>query len=199
MAGFGCFPKKTIFKWGKERNLLCGASDSGACGMAGAAISPIAYGQGEGEVFWSFGGLVTVKATSETTGGGVGVIEVLAPKGAGSPLHVHHREDEWFYVIEGELTFWVGGRTIQAPAGSFVFGPRDIPHTFMVKSELSRFLLVVEPGGFVGFMRELSQPALTLTPPPPPTEPPDMEFIMSAAARYGIEILGPPGIPEEKA
>ncbi|MES2220963.1 MAG: hypothetical protein V4587_08365, partial [Acidobacteriota bacterium] len=59
--------------------------------------------------------------------------------------------------------------------------------------------LVVEPGGFVGFMRELSQPALTLTPPPPPTEPPDMEFIMSAAARYGIEILGPPGIPEEKA
>jgi quercetin dioxygenase-like cupin family protein len=193
------FPQEIIFKCGKERNLLCGASDSGACGMAGAAISPIAYGRGEGEVFWSFGGLVTVKATSETTGGGVGVIEVLAAKGAGSPLHVHHREDEWFYVIEGELTFWVGGRTIQAPAGSFVFGPRDIPHTFMVKSELSRFLLVVEPGGFVGFMRELSEPALTLTPPPPPTEAPDMEFIMSAAARYGIEILGPPGIPEEKA
>jgi quercetin dioxygenase-like cupin family protein len=188
MVGFGCFPNETIFKCGKERNLLCSASDPGACGMAGAAISPIAYGRGEGEVFWSFGGLVTV-----------GVIEVLAPKGAGSPLHVHHREHEWFYVIEGELTFWVGGRTIQAPAGSFVFGPRDIPHTFMVKSELSRFLLAVEPGGFVGFMRELSRPALTLTPPPPPTEPPDMEFIMSTAARYGIEILGPPGIPEEKA
>ena len=167
--------------------------------MAGATIGPIAFAQGQGEVFWSFGGLVTVKATAETTGGGVGVVEVLAPRGAGSPLHVHHREDEWFYVIEGELTFWVGGRTIDAPAGSFVFGPRDIPHTFMVKSELSRFLLVVEPGGFESFMRDLSQPALTLTPPPPPTGPPDMEFILSTAARYGIEILGPPGIPGENA
>jgi quercetin dioxygenase-like cupin family protein len=83
--------------------------------MSGAAISPIAFAQGEGEVFWSFGGLVTVKATAETTGGGVEVIEILAPAGAGSPLHVHHREDEWFYVIEGELTFWVGGQTIHAP------------------------------------------------------------------------------------
>lgn len=166
--------------------------------MVGAAIRPIVFGQGEGEIFWSFGGLVMVKATSETTGGGVGVIEMIAPKGEGSPLHVHHREDEWFYVIEGELTFRVGGRTIHAPAGSFVFGPRDIPHTFLVKSDLSRFLLVAEPGGFESFMRELSRPALTLTPPPPLTEPPDMEFILTTAARYGIEILGPPGIPEDK-
>src|SRR5579863_6739930 len=98
--------------------------------MAGTAISPIAYGQGEGETFWSFGALATVKASAKTTGGAVGVIELLSPKGSGSPLHVHHREDEWFYVLEGELTFWVGGRIISAPAGSFVFGPRDIPHTF---------------------------------------------------------------------
>jgi quercetin dioxygenase-like cupin family protein len=50
---------------------------------------------------------------------------MLAPRGAGSPLHVHHREDEWLYVTDGELTFWVGGQVINAPAGSFVYGPRD--------------------------------------------------------------------------
>ena len=61
--------------------------------------------------------LATVKATGETTGGRVAVIEHLAPRGAGSPLHVHRREDEWFYVLEGELTFWVGGQVIVAPAG----------------------------------------------------------------------------------
>lgn len=164
--------------------------------MASYAVSPIALGQGEGDTFWSFGSLATVKASAETTGGRVGIMELLGPKGSGSPLHVHHREDEWFYVLEGELTFWVGGRVIVALAGAFVFGPRDIPHTFLVSSEMARFLLVTEPGGFEKFMRELSQPALTMTPPPPPSEPPDMALILATAARYGIEILGPPGIPE---
>ncbi len=55
-----------------------------------------------------FGKLATLKAPNETTDGRVAVIEYLAPRGAGSPRHVHHREDEWFYVLEGELTFWVG-------------------------------------------------------------------------------------------
>lgn len=163
--------------------------------MAASSVSPIAYGQGEGETFWSFGALTTIKASAKTTGGRVAIMEQLAPQGVGSPLHVHHNEDEWFYVTEGELTFWVGGQVIVAPAGAFVYGPRDIPHTFLVTSPMARFLLVTEPGGFENFMRELSQPALTPTPPPPPTEPPDMARIVATAARYGIEILGPPGIP----
>jgi len=164
--------------------------------MTVTTVSPIAYLQSEGESFWSFGGLATIKASAESTGGRVGVIEMLAPKGAGSPLHVHHREDEWFYITEGELTFWVGGRVIPAPTGAFVYGPRDIPHTFIVSSAQARFLVVAEPGGFEKFMRELSQPALTPTPPPPPSAPPDMDLIVATAAKYGIEILGPPGIPE---
>ena len=84
------------------------------------------------------------------------MIETLAPQGAGSPLHVHHREDEWFYVTEGELTFWVGGEVIDAPAGSFVYGPRGVPHTFMVSSPEARFLLVTEPAGFESFMLRAS-------------------------------------------
>jgi len=158
-------------------------------------VAPIVAGPGEGEALWFLGILATVKSTAETTGGAVAVIEHLAPQGSGSPLHVHSREDEWFYVIEGELTFWVGGETSVAPAGSFVFGPKGIPHTFMVSSEQARFLLVTEPAGFEAFMRAGSVPAERLEIPPAPTEPPDMAAMSALAAEYGLEILGPPGIP----
>ena len=80
--------------------------------------------------------------------------EQTAPRGSGSPLHVHHNEDEWFYVLEGELTIWVAGQTVVAPAGSFVFGPRDVPHTFIVSSDEARFLLVTQAAGFEGFIRD---------------------------------------------
>lgn len=159
------------------------------------AIAPIVAGRDEGEALWAFGGLALIKATGESTGGEVAVTEQLAPLGAGSPLHVHHREHEWFYVIEGELTFWVGGETTVAPAGSFVFGPKGIPHTFMVSSGQARFLLVTEPAGFDRFMRAAGEPAPRLEIPPAPTEPPDVAALTALAAEYDIEIIGPPGIP----
>lgn len=158
-------------------------------------IEPIGIGPGGGEALWVFGVLATVKASGAATGGRVSVIEHLAAKGAGSPLHVHRNEDEWFYVIEGNVAFWVGGKVIDAPAGSFVYGPRGIPHTFLVTSEQARFLLVAEPGGFDAFMRALSQPAGSLTPPPADLAMPAPEIIGAAASRFGIEILGPPGLP----
>ena len=91
------------------------------------AVNPIALKQGEGEALWFNGALVIVKASGETTAGRVTVIEHLAPEGSGPPVHVHHREDEWFYVIEGALTFWVGGRIIKASTGSFVYGTARYP------------------------------------------------------------------------
>ncbi len=157
-------------------------------------VTPIVAGPGEGEAVWFLGVLATIKSSAETTGGAVAVIEHLAPRGAGSPLHVHSREDEWFYVIEGELTLWVGGETIVAPAGSFVFGPKGIPHTFMVSSPEARFLLVAEPAGFEKFMRAAGEPAARLEIPPAATEPADVAALSAAAARYGIEITGTPGI-----
>jgi len=158
-------------------------------------VPPIALQAEEGEALWFLGFLVFVKASSENTDGRVAVIEHLGPRGAGSPLHVHSREDEWFYVTDGELTFWVGGEVIEAPAGSFVYGPSGIPHTFEVASEEARFLLVAEPAGFEGFLRGVAQPAKELTIPPPPSEPPDAAQLATAAAEYGVEIVGPPGIP----
>ena len=92
-------------------------------------------------------------------------------------------------------TVWVGGQLINAPEGSFVYGPRGIPHTFTVTSPEARFLLVTEPAGFERFMRALSEPAPSLSIPPPATEPPDFARLAAVAAEHGIEILGPPGIP----
>lgn len=160
-----------------------------------ATLAPVAHPAGEGESMWFFGGLTTIKADGVATGGRVMVTEQLAPRGSGSPLHVHHREDEWFYVLEGELTIWVAGTTVVAGPGAFVFGPRDVPHTFIVSSDRARFLLVTEPAGFEGFIRALATPAAAREIPPAPTAPPDMEPVLRAAADHGLEILGPPGIP----
>jgi quercetin dioxygenase-like cupin family protein len=160
------------------------------------SVAPIALAADAGEALWFLGFLVTVKASAETTGGRVAVLEHLAPRGAGSPLHVHRRENEWFYVLEGELTFWVGGEAIAAPAGSFVYGPREIPHTFIVSSDQARFLLVAEPAGFESFVRAVAEPAERLAIPPAATEPPDFARLAGIAAEHGIEILGPPGIPD---
>lgn len=160
-----------------------------------SAQSPIALQPREGEALWFMGFLATIKASTEETGGRVAVIHHLAPKGSGSPLHVHHRENEWFYVLEGELTIWVDGQVNRAPAGSFVFGPQDTPHTFTVSSEDdARFLLVTEPAGFEAFMRTCAEPAQSLA-LPPPSEPPDLQQMTAIASQYGIDILGPPGIP----
>jgi hypothetical protein len=83
---------------------------------------------------------------------------------------------------------------IEAPAGSFVYGPRDVPHSFLVSSPEARYLLVAEPAGFENFMRAVGQPAPTLTIPPagPPSDPAPL---VAAAAECGIDILGQPGIP----
>ena len=160
-----------------------------------APVAPIALAAGEGDALWFLGSLLHVKADSASTAGRVAVLEHRVARGNGSPLHVHHREDEWFYVLEGEVTFWVGGEVIVAGPGGFVYGPREIPHTFMVSSDEARFLLVAEPSDFGDFVRAFAEPAAADELPPPPTEAPDVEALTRLAADYGIDIIGPPGIP----
>ena len=139
--------------------------------------------------------LATIKATAEQTGGQSSLVEILAPDGYGSVLHVHHQEDEGFYILEGEMTFYVGDQTLKAHPGSFLFGPKDVPHAFTVDKGPARLLFVLSPAGFEDLIREMGEPARELTIPPQPEEPPDeaeMERMMTIAARYGGEILGPP-------
>jgi uncharacterized RmlC-like cupin family protein len=109
------------------------------------------------------------------------------------PLHVHHCEDEGFWILEGEFTFQVGDETIEASPGSFVFGPKDVPHTYNVGSGPARLLYVLSPAGFEDFIYATSEPAEELTLPPLPEGPPDpeeMERLGALARQHGIELLG---------
>ena len=160
-----------------------------------AASRTFAYEPGEGEALWWVGLLATIKASSEQTGGKYSVVEILAPDGYGSVVHVHHREDEGFYILEGEMNFYVGDQMIKAHPGSYLFGPRDVPHAFTVESGPARLLFVFSPAGLEGLIREMGEPARSLTVPPQLDEEPDeaeRERMAAIGARYGAEILGPP-------
>src|ERR687895_1099301 len=160
-----------------------------------AASRTFAHEPREGEALWWIGMLATIKATAEQTGGQYTLVEILAPEGFASPLHVHHFEDEGFWILEGEMTFYVGDQTIKAQPGSFLFGPKDVPHAFTVDSEPAKLLFAFSPAGLEAGIREMGEPARSLTVPPQPEEPPDeaeMERMAAIAARYGGEILGPP-------
>lgn len=152
-----------------------------------------AYGleEGEGEARWWLGGLATVKATGKETGGLYTLVEVLEPEGK-APLHVHHREDEGFWVLEGEVTFHIGDEKIKASAGSFVFGPKGIPHRYTIESGPARMLFLLSPAGFEEFIYATSEPAGERALPPPPEGPPDeaeMEQLRALARQYGGELL----------
>ena len=149
----------------------------------------------EGEAFWLLGMLQTIKIGRDDTGGAYGLVEVVVPEGLGSPWHVHPEEDEWFYVLEGELTFWVGDTRLSLRSGSFAFGPKGVPHTFYAGPGGARALVGFAPMQFEGFQREVGEPAPQRVVPPPLDGPPDMPRLMAIADRAGFDILGPPGPP----
>jgi quercetin dioxygenase-like cupin family protein len=153
--------------------------------------TPYALGPEDGEAFWGFGSLWTIKASAEQTGGRFSLIEELAPGGAGTPLHVHREDDETFYVLEGELTFYLDeAQPIAASAGSFVHIPGGVVHAFKVDSETARYLIITTPQHERFYRAAFGDPAQSRN--LPPEEPLDMERIEAAAQEYKVEMLGPP-------
>jgi quercetin dioxygenase-like cupin family protein len=137
------------------------------------ATAPFVVRRDGGEARWFLNTLSLIKTTNASTSGRLAVIDTWAPRGPASPLHVHHREAEFFYVIEGELTVWVGGKLIDAPEESLVYAPPQVPHTFAVNSDQARFLVLAQPTGFESFLRDGSQPATALSLPPAGGPTPD--------------------------
>ncbi|HJZ62055.1 MAG TPA: quercetin 2,3-dioxygenase [Miltoncostaeaceae bacterium] len=153
---------------------------------------------GEGEATWFLGNRMTLKATAETTGGAYGLLESLIRPGFSPPLHVHHREEEAFWVLEGEVTFRYGDRTIAGGPGTFVLLPRDVPHTFVVEGDTpARLLTLLSPGGGERFFVDAGDPPADGG--LPPAGPPDIDRLKRVAAEYGAEIVGPPMQPRAGA
>jgi mannose-6-phosphate isomerase-like protein (cupin superfamily) len=158
-----------------------------------AAAEGYGLSAGEGEARWWLGSLAVIKVTGQQTSGRYSLVEVLEPEGADGPLHVHHREDEGFWILEGVLTFRIGEQQLQVGPGSFVFGPRGVPHSYRVDRGPARILYILSPAGFESFIYASSEPAQSLTLPPVPAGPQDegeMERLALLARQHGAEILG---------
>jgi mannose-6-phosphate isomerase-like protein (cupin superfamily) len=149
-----------------------------------------ALGPGGGADLWFLDTRMTVKAGGAQTGGAFTLLEWSAPRGFGPPRHVHHAEDEGFYVIEGEMAVECGERRWTAGPGSFVFLPHGIPHVFVVTAGPVRGLQITSPAGFEDFIAELGRPATS--PGLPEPSPPDVPRLVEAGSRYGNDVVGPP-------
>ncbi len=144
-----------------------------------------------GKALWFLGDLYVVKLATPA----FSVTEMTiapAPRG-GAPLHIHNREDEVFYVLDGALTYQVGDEKVEVAGGSVLYVPRGVLHGFSnLRRRPARALVFICPAGFEKFFEEVGQPAGALTLPPPTVPAPPIERITAVAQRYGTEVKGPP-------
>jgi quercetin dioxygenase-like cupin family protein len=132
-----------------------------------------------------------VKVSDPDSQGRFALVEARAFRSTEPPLHIHHNEDEAWYVLDGQMTFYVGDEVLEAGAGAFVFAPSGIPHTFTVDVEPTRVLVLASPAGFERFAIELGDPA-TSDSPPSGLRVPAPDVLAPVAERFGIEVVGPP-------
>ncbi|WP_158599116.1 cupin domain-containing protein [Planococcus salinus] len=149
---------------------------------------------GEGDAYWFRVTLLEVKATGEDTNGAFSLIEELHPPGCESPLHVRNNEELTYYVLEGEMTFTIGEKTIKGVPGTCIYVPRHIKHKYQVGGDSpAKVLSMFTPAGGEQFFIERSLPAEEYKLPPESVEVDgefDMDKLTATAQKYGIEILG---------
>jgi quercetin dioxygenase-like cupin family protein len=155
-------------------------------------IRPANCNTGSARVFSVVGDRYHFQVLGEETNGAFAMFEAFVPPQHGPPPHVHHREDEVFYVIEGEFTFTIAGQPVLATAGQTIYAKRDTPHTFKNSGgQAGRLIIIVTPAGLERFFLEVGIPLDS--PESQPVEPTaaDIDRLLAAAPRYGVEILVP--------
>jgi mannose-6-phosphate isomerase-like protein (cupin superfamily) len=163
-------------------------------GKVGKGVAHLPPGEGNRSM-WVLGELVTLKVPSQQTSGAYALFEAATQPGEGPPPHVHHREDEAFYVLKGEYEFFVDGHALKAEAGSLIYVPKGALHTHENVGEgLGRMLLTQTPGGLYEHFFEKAGRTVDRDDREPFTfeDRPDVERrIADVAAEFGIEIPPP--------
>ena len=143
---------------------------------------------GQGKTVGIVGDIYRFLATGDETDGRFASFEATVLPGGGPPPHLHHREDESFYVIEGQITFHVGEETVQAGPGTSINIPTGNPHSFKNETDLpAKMLISFSPAGLEEYFFEVGQPFTGESPPEP--SPEEIDRLLQAAPRYGIEFL----------
>ena len=143
---------------------------------------------GGGHAWWVYGDKDIIKVTTKETGGALTFMETVIPPHAGPPLHIHHRENEAFYVLDGDIKVVDNGREFQVTTGAFVYMPQESVHRFEnVRDVPSTILLFFVPGGFEGYLTEMGDPVIEGQ--DPPSGPIDLEKAARIGAKYGLEIV----------
>jgi quercetin dioxygenase-like cupin family protein len=145
---------------------------------------------GSAPVYSVVGDRYTYLLTGAQTNGGCFMFEAVVPPGGGPPPHVHRREDETFYVVEGEFEFVVDGAPMRLKAGEFLFARRDVPHHFRnVGGEVGKMIITATPAGLEHFFAEIGTRLSSRDDAPFPPTPESVAKLLDAAPRYGLEIL----------
>src|SRR5579871_3636938 len=143
----------------------------------------------EGRTMAIVGDVYRFLATGDDTNGKYALFEALVGPGGGPPAHVHSREEEGFYILEGEITFTINGERIMATAGMFANMSVGTPHSFKNEStKPSKMLIFVAPAGLERMFLEVGVPPLEgATTALPPTKE-EIETLLAVAPKYGVEI-----------
>ena len=153
-------------------------------------IKIIHLGPGEGDAFSAVGDVYRNLASSRQTGGVYTLHEIRVSPNNGPPPHIHSREDESFFVLEGELYFQIGDEKITAQPGTFIQGPRGIAHSFKNNTQFpARMLVFIAPAGFENFVNEFARPVASFDSPAIPASKDEIDKLLAAAPKYGLQIL----------
>jgi quercetin dioxygenase-like cupin family protein len=145
-----------------------------------------------GEAFCGPGVKMTFLITGEQTGGAYFVAEVVVRPGSGPPPHIHHREDETFYILEGEISARLGDKAITASAGDFINIPRGTPHSFKNEGDrLLRMISTFTPAGMERYFEEAFYPAPDRSAMPAMPTKELIDRAIATAPMHGLEILLP--------